>query len=285
MVLNEIGMYIFLGTIFILGFIDSKKGRLSSEQLKELERLDAIRKAQEIVKSKREWERQQRAKEIKVLPTQPPVDFQQIRKNLESEAPKPPVNFTAEILEEINQATNKPQWTLELLMLLEWKRFEDICKEFLIMTGHDAELTQIGPDAGIDIKIYQNNELVNIVQCKAWTWKVSVKEVRELYGIMASEKVNNGMFITTSSFTQEAIIFSSDKNIKLIDGQSLIKQINYLPPEKQDRLMNLATAGDYITPTCPRCNERMVKRNGRYGDFWGCSNFPRCRHKQKIRKA
>lgn len=31
------------------------------------------------------------------------------------------------------------------------------------------------------------------------------------------------------------------------------------------------------TPTCPRCSAPMRKRSGRYGQFWGCSRYPRCR--------
>jgi ssDNA-binding Zn-finger/Zn-ribbon topoisomerase 1 len=35
---------------------------------------------------------------------------------------------------------------------------------------------------------------------------------------------------------------------------------------------------------CPRpgCNGRLVKRNGRYGPFLGCSNYPRCRESQDL---
>lgn len=29
--------------------------------------------------------------------------------------------------------------------------------------------------------------------------------------------------------------------------------------------------------SCPRCNSAMVLRNGRRGQFYGCSQFPRCR--------
>ena len=29
---------------------------------------------------------------------------------------------------------------------------------------------------------------------------------------------------------------------------------------------------------CPRCGGRLVHRNGKYGDFYGCSNYPRCRY-------
>ena len=28
---------------------------------------------------------------------------------------------------------------------------------------------------------------------------------------------------------------------------------------------------------CPNCDGKLVKRNGKRGKFYGCSNFPRCR--------
>lgn len=40
-----------------------------------------------------------------------------------------------------------------------------------------------------------------------------------------------------------------------------------------------ATSG---TPTCPRCGSSMRRRSGRYGQFWGCSRYPRCKGTQKI---
>ncbi len=33
---------------------------------------------------------------------------------------------------------------------------------------------------------------------------------------------------------------------------------------------------------CPDCGEIMVRRNGRYGEFWGCSGYPECTHTEKI---
>jgi hypothetical protein len=30
------------------------------------------------------------------------------------------------------------------------------------------------------------------------------------------------------------------------------------------------------TQTCPRCGAPMRRRSGRYGQFWGCSRYPRC---------
>jgi hypothetical protein len=35
------------------------------------------------------------------------------------------------------------------------------------------------------------------------------------------------------------------------------------------------------TPSCPRCGASLEPKSGRYGDFWGCSAWPQCRHTQK----
>ena len=33
---------------------------------------------------------------------------------------------------------------------------------------------------------------------------------------------------------------------------------------------------------CPRCGEPMRKRNGKYGEFWGCKGYPDCRYTEDI---
>lgn len=36
------------------------------------------------------------------------------------------------------------------------------------------------------------------------------------------------------------------------------------------------------TPFCARCGSMMEIRNGRYGEFWGCMSYPRCRGSEDI---
>ena len=33
---------------------------------------------------------------------------------------------------------------------------------------------------------------------------------------------------------------------------------------------------------CPKCGGDLVKRNGKFGEFYGCSNFPKCKYTKKI---
>jgi len=96
------------------------------------------------------------------------------------------------------------------LQSLEWKRFETVCAEHIRMTGYEPKETRIGSDGGVDIWVYKSGseKAVGIVQCKAWkTYKVGVKPVRELLGVMAKEKMALGKFITSGEFTAEAKAF------------------------------------------------------------------------------
>lgn len=33
---------------------------------------------------------------------------------------------------------------------------------------------------------------------------------------------------------------------------------------------------------CEKCSSKMVKRKGKYGEFWGCSRYPKCNFTKKF---
>lgn len=37
-----------------------------------------------------------------------------------------------------------------------------------------------------------------------------------------------------------------------------------------------------MKPLCPQCQISMKQKSGSYGDFWGCSNYPKCKKTKKI---
>lgn len=175
-------------------------------------------------------------------------------------------------------------WTPEILSALEWKRFETVSAEYLRLIGYEPKETRIGADGGVDIWIYKQGmeRPFGIVQCKAWnTYKVGVKPVRELYGVMSAEKVDNGLFITSGIFTSEAMAFAEGTLISMFSGHEFLAKIKQLSEEDQKTLLTIALEGDYWTPTCPQCGIKMVLKqgNGQWKDFWGCANFPRCKGK------
>lgn len=181
-------------------------------------------------------------------------------------------------------------WSLELLQVVEWKRFEDLCQKFYEAKGIRSACTPLGPDGGIDVRLFQDgsDKATAIVQCKAWGDSyVGVKPIRELLGVMVHEKVEKAFFMTSGKYSEEAKAFAEPNRITLIDGTMFLAMINRLPDEARQSLLDFATAGNFNIPTCPTCGKQMRFIEGKEGkrDFWGCQNFPKCRQKLWARRG
>lgn len=177
-------------------------------------------------------------------------------------------------------------WNMDSLRSLEWKRFELLCAKYYEAAGFKAVTIPAGPDGGIDVKLYKldpDNPMA-IVQCKARVAAVTVKEVRELLGVMAHEKVTRGIFITTGGYTPDALAFGKANPIQLLNGGDFLEKMLALDASAQGRLADFAFAGDYKTPSCPSCGVKLLKKNSRKGAFWGCPNYPRCHTIINIRR-
>lgn len=63
-----------------------------------------------------------------------------------------------------------------------------------------------------------------------------------------------------------------EKMAPLLEGQTQSAQKQEVSKEQ---------LWEALENACPKCGGRMVRRNGVYGEFWGCGNFPRCRYTRK----
>lgn len=142
-----------------------------------------------------------------------------------------------------------------------------------------------GPDGGIDLVLYRQGR-TTIVQCKRWrNAQVCVSLVRELFGVMNSEHADEAIFVSSGSYTPDALAFVNGKPIRLIDGESLLGMIAEVQVAR--RIDGTPTTGLSAAPplkgtACPVCSSSMVKRMSKTGPragqaFWGCSKFPACR--------
>lgn len=189
-------------------------------------------------------------------------------------------------------APTKPAaWSLPLIKELEWKRFEELCEGYWKAKGYRAELTGRGADGGIDINLYRPSapdKLLVIIQCKSRSREnIGVATVRELFGVMHHVKAPMGILLTSTGFYPAAREFAAGKHLQLVDGETLYRQLVELPEAESRQLLEHVTRDDYITPTCPNCDVKMVKRVGKSsGDgFYGCRNYPRCRQTLQIRPS
>ena len=142
---------------------------------------------------------------------------------------------------------------------------------------------------GVDILMQsKHTDAPRIVQCKHWKYKpVGVREMREFRGVMASNQLTNGTYVTSSTFTTDALAFAKANGIQTQDGAALLKLIGQRTPEEQAALLAVAYEGEYWRPTCASCGTKMVERTSSKDarGFWGCANYPRCRGKTIAKAA
>lgn len=174
------------------------------------------------------------------------------------------------------------EWTLPLLHDLEWKRFEEVCEGFWKAKGYNARLTGAGADGGVDVILPDRQDasrIFAVIQCKARSSWVGVETVRALWGATHHFGAKMAIFYGLSGFSPDAKAFAAGKHLVLVDGEALLKQIRTLPADRAAALLTQVTRGDYRTPTCAKCEKKMIRRTGREGqsDFWSCQTFRNCK--------
>jgi HJR/Mrr/RecB family endonuclease len=169
---------------------------------------------------------------------------------------------------------------IEQLHAIDWFQFEKLIQA--LYRKHGYQVTERGganPDGGIDLIIEKNGEQTAI-QCKHWkAWKVNVKGIREFLGALTHAGIQKGLFVTLRGYTDDARILARQHNIEIIDQAALARLL-----EESDARYDpdLLTALDETRKHCPKCKALMVLRTNQKGynagnQFWGCSQYPRCR--------
>ncbi|MGZ8260537.1 MAG: restriction endonuclease [Caldimonas sp.] len=200
----------------------------------------------------------------------------------------------AAVASPLHDAAPKPpdRWSGEVFERIEWRRFEAVVEALFAQAGFETRSQPHGADGGVDIWLHSLHHAdgdapVSIVQCKQWMrWKVGVKEVRELRGVMAQHGIARGQFVTTSDFTADAREFAAGNGIGLHDVDGLLGLIATRTPEQQRALLGVAFAGEWWRPTCASCGIKLVERTARQNGkvFWGCENYVRgCKSRMPVR--
>ena len=126
------------------------------------------------------------------------------------------------------------QELLDILKSINPYQFEHICKDLLIAMGYGGNsdelsyVTRKSGDGGIDAVIKQDPLGINTIYVQAKRHQGEIKEtdIRNFLGALAQKPTQNGVFITTGTFSDGAkntIQVASSMNIIPIDGEEMAK--------------------------------------------------------------
>lgn len=109
--------------------------------------------------------------------------------------------------------------------------FERLVVDLLVKMGYGGNRQDAGKalgksgDGGIDGIINEDRLGLDVIyiQAKRWEGTVGRPEIQKFAGALQGQRARKGVFITTSSFTKEAIEYASliESKIILIDGEQL----------------------------------------------------------------
>lgn len=120
---------------------------------------------------------------------------------------------------------------LDWLKTVHHSQFEEIVVALLVAMGYGGTRADAGRaigrsgDGGIDGVINEDRLGLDViyVQAKRWEGTVGRPEIQKFAGALHGQRASKGVFITTSSYSREAIDFASNIALKiiLIDGERL----------------------------------------------------------------
>ena len=163
------------------------------------------------------------------------VAFRELRHERPDEAPG---DATPE--EALDAAYSRLRLGLEAELLDQVKSaspsfFERLVVELLVRMGYGGTLRDAGQaigksgDGGIDGIIKEDRLGLDVIyiQAKRWDSTIGRPEIQKFAGALQGHRARKGVFITTSSFSPDALEFASriDSKIVLIDGAVLAKHM------------------------------------------------------------
>lgn len=184
-------------------------------------------------------------------------------------------------------AVPSPELSVALLRHLEWKRFELLVQRYYEAGGLRAKCTCVGESGGVDIQLFRGEDPqpFSVVYCQACEGRaVPIEAVTALFALIPPAPVEI-VFVASGSFSPGAQAFAQTKRITLLTGETLVARFNALPASKRGEILAEVTTGDYTTPTCRRCDLKLVLAAADEGQprQWRCPRTPRCTFSLPVR--
>lgn len=122
-----------------------------------------------------------------------------------------------------------------------------------------------------DVLKLDNNKFIPIV-CIPSTANIKVNSKSHVLHICELNK-------TILSYKEKILdnyndIYIIIDNLNIVEKEKRNEHIKYVKEIKNSKEINNKNI-------CPKCGGTLVKRNGKYGEFIGCSNYPKCNFTKK----
>lgn len=113
----------------------------------------------------------------------------------------------------------------------------------------------------------QINSLVVFVQNN--TDFIEAQNVLPLKNLSKTIKKETGSALSEEQMKNLYLILQENKANKAISTKAHIKEIDKMKNNIENNI-------------CPRCGGKLIEKQGKYGNFFGCENYPKCKFIKKL---
>lgn len=160
------------------------------------------------------------------------------------------------------------------------EEFEDFLLAHFIRLGYKGNTTSKTNDYGADLILKKDGQTI-VVQAKRWINKVGIEAIQQVIGAREYYKANKCIVICNNYYTQNAINLAESSSVEIWDRKKLL---DVMSNANGKEILEEQFKTDKIEHShlCKKCGADMVLKKGRYGDFYGCSKYPKCRYTEKV---
>lgn len=175
---------------------------------------------------------------------------------------------------------NSPLWKADNMT---GEEFEMFLKAHLEKSGYQAKLTKKSHDYGADLIMTNADGITLILQAKRSKKDIGIAAIQEALGAVSFYRAQKGVVATNRFFTKSARELASKSGIELWnrnDIERIMKKSSPATPPVADKAKEQLDIKE--EERCPLCHGSLKERSGKYGKFYGCSNYPSCKYTKKI---
>lgn len=175
---------------------------------------------------------------------------------------------------EIYGDDNRQEWTQIIVTEVRYKRkwyktYTHITKNYFYNPVKQS-LSHVYAIKGV-LHEWQNLRIIPIV---VFTGSAILKKVNSQYPVIYEEN----LLATIQKYSMLRLADEQVKRIVMCLKENNIRGF----VDDMTHVRNVQTAKQVITNKiylgiCPKCGGSLVRREGRYGSFYGCSNYPKCK--------
>lgn len=183
-------------------------------------------------------------------------------------------------------------WSPELIASLDWARLSELARAIAAESGCELARSCVMPDGAVLFGMIEQPKSAKprraMVKIAPWNeWGATPETVQRFAQEVRTARDTRGVLIAPAGFSPAALRMAQELRIEAVDAAGLEAAVRALPGDKSDFLFVVTTAGDFSTPTCPVCTQklrrieqetlelpsRMIDMDGLIADFVVCDRL------------